>query len=126
MRLMASHEVPRPQERPIPEGPGGMGSQLHKYVGTSETHVPRGKEWAFNLVSRVPEKHKELVTSFIAGLSFEDRQRAAEQLAGLVGNMSDRILMSAHPEMEIGLCIDETKRWLSVNPLAKGKAAGAK
>jgi hypothetical protein len=110
---MASPEIIRPQED-LPERSGSMGSQFHKYVA-SDIRVPKGKEWAFDLINKVPDKNKEIVTSFIAELPFEERQKGAQHLSELIDNMGDQIRMSRYPEVEIGKCIEETRRWLSVN-----------
>jgi hypothetical protein len=110
---MASREVPRlPEEQP-PEvvTSGSLGSQFRKYVH-EDTRVPKGKEWAFLLIQKIPDVHKPLVTNFLSDLSFEERQKGAEHLSELIDNMGDRLRMSRYPEVEIGQCIDETRRWL--------------
>ena len=103
---------------PERESSGSLGSQFNKYVG-HETKIPKGEEWVFTLLGKIPDKQKNIVSAFILELPHGERRRAAEHLTNLVEAMGDQILMSRYPEVEIGKCIDETRRWLKVNPSEK-------
>jgi len=118
--IMASPEIIRPNESEAsePRSSGSLGSQMKKYVG-HDVRVPKGENWAFTLVNKIPDKQKNIVTSFISEIPHEDRQRAAKHLTELVDALGDQIQMSRYPEVEIGRCVDETRRWLKVTPREK-------
>lgn len=97
----------------MPEARSPMGNSLGKMY-QKETRIPKGKEWALNLVQMIPDKHKPLVMEFLKTVDREDLEAAAEHLAGLVDGMRDRILTSKYPDVEINSCINETRRWLSL------------
>jgi len=71
--------------------------------------------WARILIQKLPDNYKGMVTEFIVGLPFEDRQKAAEHLSGLIEGMGDQIWRSKYPKVEIQRCLEETDRWLRVD-----------
>jgi hypothetical protein len=110
---MGSPEMPRPQQNQPEEiiRSGGMGSQLNKYVGRSETRIPPGKEWALTLLRKIPDTYKAKVTTFIMEIPHEDRQVVAEKFSEQIEAEGDQIWRSHYPEVEIQRCIDKTKIW---------------
>jgi hypothetical protein len=109
---MASRETMPPQENREPQSEHRpIRSQLSKYVGDTP-RAPRDAQWARELMDRVPDIHKPLITEFIKEINYEDRQRAAEHLVELMRNRMDEIANSFHKEVEIGQCMDDTLKWL--------------
>lgn len=89
-----------------------MGSSLRKDLYKQETRIPKGEEWARELINEIPRALLPVVTQFLMeGAPGEGAKRA--QMLHEIMQRFDHGLLGAENQLQLlGYCIDQAKERL--------------
>lgn len=90
---------------------GSMGSSLNKFL-KKDTKIPVGKEWARDLIGKIPYDQLEIVANFIKTVPPDQAERAGKELFNIINDMATGILRSPDQKQALEECLEQVKKRL--------------